>query len=84
MQTFKVVLDGIELSEKQTRQIADAVQETVMRELSSHDALFIEDEEEFSEISILPIPRGVICGTIVGPTGERGELKKLMEQEFGG
>jgi hypothetical protein len=84
MQTFKVVLDGIELSEEQTRQIAEAVQETVMRELSAHDALFAKGEEDTSELSILSILKGVICGGIMGFPESRDSMQKLMAQEFDG
>ena len=84
MQTFKVVLDGIELSEEQTRQIAEAVQSTVMRELSAHDALFVKGEEDTAELSILSILKGVVCGNIMGFPESRDRFALLKEQEFGG
>jgi hypothetical protein len=84
MQTFKVVLDGIELSEEQTREIAVAVQETVIRELSAHDALFVKGEEDSSELSMLSILKGIIAGGIMGFPESRGSFQELKAKEFGG
>jgi hypothetical protein len=84
MQTFKVVLDGVELSEEQTRQIAEAVQTTVLRELSAHDALFVKGEADTYEASMLSILKGIICGTGIDVPGSRERMQELKAQEFGG
>ena len=83
-QTFKVVLDGIELSEEQTRSIAEAVQATVLRELSDHDALFTKGEEDASEVSILSRLKGIICGGEIILPELRGEVRERLGQNFSG
>jgi hypothetical protein len=84
MQTFKVVLDGVDLPEERVQQIARSVQRAVLDGLADHDAggPIVDRPPDF--ISLATIFRGLIAGgpIIVGPIGR--EIEGVLEKEFRG
>ena len=82
---FKVVLDGIELSDESSQRISESIQDAVLQELGGHDpALVKERAVEPPALSLVPIFKGETLGYILRQRALDQELIELVEKEFGG
>jgi hypothetical protein len=83
MPTFKVVLDGIELSEDQSRRISHSIQRAVLSELADHGAEFDHGGRP-SGFAWHPISKGKLQGAIGVEPPDEDVLAKVLSSEFGG
>ncbi len=84
MRTFKVVLDGVELSDSHAAEIAQSVQHAVLDGLVAHRPDRGKVLGGNHELSVVAIFKGEILGGPIlgGPIGPG--LEKIVEQEFRG
>jgi hypothetical protein len=85
MATFKVVLDGIELSDESSERISQSIQGAVLQELSGHDASAVRRRAaEPLALSLVPIFKGETLGYILREHALDRGLIELVDKEFGG
>lgn len=84
MATFKVVLDGIDLTPEQSFNISQSVQRAVMHELANLGR-GKDDASPGLEFALLPIFKGQTKGLIAVPPDILGgrALEGLLAKEFG-
>jgi hypothetical protein len=85
MPTFKVVLDGIDLSDDHSRHISQAIQQAVLHELAALDAPGgREPASARSSFALLPINQGQTRGLVATEPPIEGRMAELMKSEFEG
>lgn len=86
MATFKVVLDGIDLSEDQSQQISDSIREAVLQGLADHDAHPREFDRASvpNELSMVQIFKGELIGWILREHEIDPISSEILGKEFGG
>ncbi len=84
MPTFKVVLDGIELSDEDTQRIAASIQRAALDGLAGFDAASGRHlAQDRVAASIVPIFKGQTLGIWISPVEISGKSEKLIAREFG-
>jgi hypothetical protein len=85
MPTFKVVLDGIDLSPDQSQRISKAIQRSVLHELADLDTQ-IDDAGKAEPLSfaLLPVTVGQTMGLVATEPPDSGRLGEIVTSEFGG
>lgn len=84
MPTFKVVLDGIEMSDEDARRIASSIQRAALEGLAGYDAASGRHlAEDRVAASVVPIFKGRTLGIWITPAELGGEAEELIAREFG-
>jgi hypothetical protein len=86
MAAFKVVLDGIDLSEGQSQQISESIRDAVLQGLADHDA---GSREKLSAskplgLSMVPIFKGELMGWMLREQEIDDQFREILGKEFGG
>jgi hypothetical protein len=85
MPTFKVVLDGIELSEEQSNRISRSIQRSVLHELAELDSTVNDaGKPEPLSLALLPIGLGQTLGMVAIEPPDAKRLDEIVASEFGG
>jgi hypothetical protein len=84
MPTFKVVLDGIELSEEQSSRISKSIQRSVLLELAELDtgADNVRKPDTFG-FALLPIGVGQTDGMVATDPPDPKRIDEIVASEFG-
>jgi hypothetical protein len=85
MAEFKVILEGIELSEEVSKQIQSGIQSLVLEHLATIDTRGSEAATTFTVPRGFPIDGLVARRAHLGQLGEIGSsIKEITAREFGG
>jgi hypothetical protein len=84
MPTFKVVLDGMDLSEEQSKRISRSIQRSVLHELAELDST-VDDagKPEPLSFALLPISLGGTMGLVATEPPDSKRLDEVLSSEFG-
>lgn len=86
MATFKVVLDGIDLSDDQSQQISESIRDAVLQGLADHDARDMRKASASKPLafSMVPIFKGELMGWMMREREIDAQFGEILGKEFGG
>ena len=84
MTTFKVVLDGIDLSAEQVQRISKCIQRSVLNELADVDTADERADHGTRAFAWQPISIGETMGLVATQPPDEETLAGIVASEFGG